>query len=187
MIVSTALAKARKKRGAAASCAVRVAGGRTVVLERQPITVDDEPAGAVWATHAEATEGGAKGAAQIALIEKIGMELSVAMEGISAITIRAQQMEFDPALVDHFKRIRGSTETAMAAIGDLVDFSKLSGGVVLHKSGFGLRAALADLVTRVGPNAEERDCRLRIKVEQDVADTLEGDVERLLLVMKNLL
>jgi two-component system sensor histidine kinase/response regulator len=186
-IDAKALAKARKKPGEAASFAVRVAGGRTVVLERQPITVDDEPAGAVWATHAEAAEGGAKGAAQIALIEKIGMELSVAMEGISAITIRAQQMEFDAAIVEHFQRIRGSTEIAMAAIGDLVDFSKLSGGVVLHKTEFALRAALADLISRVGPNAEEHDCRLRIKVEQDVSDTLEGDVERLQLVMKNLL
>ena len=75
----------------------------------------------------------------------------------------------------------------MAAIGDLVDFSKLSGGVVLHKRAFGLRAALADLISRVAPNAEEHGCRLRMKVEQDVADTLEGDVERLQLVLKNLL
>ncbi len=132
-------------------------------------------------------EEGARDAAEIALIEKIGMELSVAMEGISAITIRAQQLDFDSALVDHFQRIRRSTETAMAAIGDLVDFSKVSGGVVLHKTEFALRESLADLITRLGPNAEERRCRLRIKVEQDVADTLEGDVERLLLVVKNLL
>jgi CheY-like chemotaxis protein len=58
---------------------------------------------------------------------------------------------------------------------------------VLHKSAFGLRAALAELVSRVGAHAEEHDCRLRIKVEQDVSDTLEGDVDRLQLVMKNLL
>ena len=128
-----------------------------------------------------------KDAAEIAVIEKIGEELSVALEGISAISIRAQQMEFDPALVEHFQRIRASTETAMAAIGDLVDFSQGPGGVVLHKSPFGLRAALAELITRVGPNAEEHGCRLRVKVEQDVSDALEGDVERLQLVLKNLL
>jgi DNA-binding response OmpR family regulator len=50
-----------------------------------------------------------------------------------------------------------------------------------------LRAALADLITRVAPNAEERGCRLRVKVEQDVSDALEGDVARLQLVLKNLL
>jgi hypothetical protein len=72
-------------------------------------------------------EGSVKGAAEIALIEKIGEELSVALEGMSAIAIRAQQMEFDAAIVQHFQSIRTSTETAMAAIGDLVDFSKCPG------------------------------------------------------------
>jgi PAS domain S-box-containing protein len=183
-----ALEKALKKPGEGASFAIRLDRGRTVALEREPLVVDDEPSGAVWITREEASgESGAKGAAHIALIEKIGMELSVAMEGLSAIAIRAQQMEFDAALVEHFQSIRRSTESAMAAIGDLVDFSKMSGGVVLHKTEFALRAALADLIARVGPNAEEHGCRLRIKVEQDVSDTLEGDVERLQLVMKNLL
>ena len=157
-------------------------------LERVPITVDREAGGAVWTPRSSASgEVGARDAAEVALIEKIGMELSVAMEGIAAISIRAQQLEFDSALVDHFQRIRQSTETAMAAIGDLVDFSKMSGGVVLHKTEFGLREALGDLVTRIATNAEEHRCRLRIKVEQDVSDRLEGDVDRLLLVVKNLL
>ncbi len=188
LIDPKALEKARRKSDPAASIAVKLPDGRNLALQRQAIAVDEAPAGAVWRPLEETIpHGGSKGAAEIALIEKIGMELSVAMEGISAITIRAQQMEFDPTLVDHFQRIRGSTETAMAAIGDLVDFSKLSGGVVLHKTEFALRAALADLVARVAPQAEEHGCRLRIKVEQDVADTLEGDVERLQLVMKNLL
>ena len=187
-IDAKAIEKSRKKPDPAASFAVKLPDGRTLTLERQALAVDEAAAGAIWRPREETiAQGGSKGAAEIALIEKIGMELSVALEGISGITIRAQQMEFDPALVEHFQRIRGSTETAMAAIGDLVDFSKLSGGVVLHKTEFGLRAALANLVARVGPNAEERACRLRIKVEQDVSDTLEGDVDRLQLVMRNLL
>jgi PAS domain S-box-containing protein len=189
MIDPKVLERARKKADPALSLALRLPSGRATVLERQPIVVDDKPSGAVWGTREETKghESGAKGAAEIALIEKIGMELSVAMEGISAITIRAQQMEFDPLMVEHFLRIRHSTETAMAAIGDLVDFSKLSGGVVLHKTHFALRQALADLVARLIPTAEEHQCRLRVKVEQDVADSLEGDVDRLQLVMKNLL
>ena len=157
-------------------------------LERYPIEVDGEPAGAVWTLRgAGKAPTAVKGAAEIALIEKIGEELSIALEGMSAISIRAQQMEFDPQLIAHFQRIRRSTETAMAAIGDLVDFSRLSGGVQLHTARFGLRAALADIIARVAPNAEEHDCRMRLRVEQDVPDTLEGDVERLELILKNLL
>ena len=188
LVDEKALDKLRKKPSAAASLVLAQDGGRTLTLERTPLVVEGEFAGAVWsptegAAAAEATAGGD---AEIALIEKIGEELSVALEGMAAISIRAQQMEFDPAIVAHFQRIRASTSSAMAAIGDLVDFSRLSGGVVLHKAAFHLRSALAELIARVTPDAEERNCRLRVKVEQDVSDTLEGDVERLHLILKNL-
>ncbi|HET9651562.1 MAG TPA: response regulator, partial [Usitatibacter sp.] len=116
-----------------------------------------------------------------------GEELSVALEGISSVAIRAQQMDFDPAMIERVQRIRASTETAMEAVGELVDFSRVSGGVVLRKAPFGLRAALAELIARVSPRAEERGCRLRMKVEQDVSDALEGDVERVQMVLRNLL
>jgi PAS domain S-box-containing protein len=182
-----ALDKLKKSKDPRWSLRLKLPDGAGAILEREPITVDEEAGGAVWTQRGASGEEGARDAAEIALIEKIGMELSVAMEGISAITIRAQQLDFDSALVDHFVRIRESTETAMAAIGDLVDFSKVSGGVVLHKTEFGLRESLADLVARLSPSAEERGCRMRIKVEQDVSDRLEGDVGRLLLVVKNLL
>jgi PAS domain S-box-containing protein len=190
LVDAKALAKALKTPLQTSALMLQRPGGRKVTLERQPIIVDGLGQGAVWLPREETPEGegAVKGAAEIALIEKIGEELTVALEGMSAIAIRAQQMEFDPAIVAHFQSIRTSTETAMAAIGDLVDFSKVSGrGVVLRKSAFGLRAALADLISRLTPNAEEHQCRLRIKVEQDVADTLEGDVDRLQLVLKNLI
>lgn len=157
-------------------------------LERQPILVEGEAAGAIWSPRRSAPlEEASRGAAEIALIEKVGEELSVALEGISAISIRAQQMEFDPVLVEHFQRIRRSTESALAAIGDLVDFSNVSGSIVLRNAPFRLRASIAGLVGRLVEQAEENDCSLRVKVEQDVADALEGDVERLELVVKNLL
>ena len=189
LVHADALEEALRLRGQPSALELRMDDGRVVTLERQPIVIDQVDAGAVWSTREEANAlpGGSQGAAEIALIEKIGEELSVALEGMSAISIRAQQMEFDPAIVTRFQGIRAATESAMAAIGDLVDFSRLTGGVVLRKSAFGLRSALAELISRVVPNAEEHGCRLRIKVEQDVADSLEGDVERLLLVLKNLL
>jgi PAS domain S-box-containing protein len=177
------------KPGKHARLALERDDGDAASLERHAIAAEGEPAGALWVPRAEKAESkrGDKGAAEVALIEKIGQELSVALEGLSTLSIRAQQMEFDPAFVEHFQRIKGSTETAMAAIGDLVDFSRLSGGVVLRKSPFRLRPALAQLIARVVTPAEERGCRLRVRVEQDVADVLEGDVERLQLVLKNLL
>jgi len=185
-IEAKALAEARASKRGPPTLVVHPAEGAAVTLERQPILVEGEVSGGVWSPRKD-TGDAAKGPAEIALIEKIGSELSIALEGLSAISIRAQQMEFDPVLVDHFVRIRRSTEVAMAAIGDLVDFSKLSGSIVLRNSVFALRPALAALVGRLAEAAEARDCRLRVKVEQDVCDSLEGDIERLDLIIKNLL
>ena len=185
-----ALSRAHRKPDAPASVALRREDGHSATLERQPLFVDDEPAGALWSSHAAAGVAAPeadRGASEIALIEKIGAELSVALEGLSAISIRAQQMDFDPSLVEHFHRIRASTETALVAIGDLVDFSKVEGGIELRRAEFRLRAAVADLIKRIGHPAEECGCRLHVKVEQDVPDLLEGDLERLLLLLRNLL
>ena len=168
--------------------------GRRVRLERQPIVVEAGYGGAVWTAHDEAAPASAqtarplvKGEAGVAIVEKIGAELSVALEALAAVSIRAQQLEVEPAIVEHFATIRASTEAAMAAIADLVDFSRLSGGIALRKARFALRTAIAELVARLVPEAEEHGCRLRIKIEQDVPDALEGDVARLQLVLKNLL
>jgi PAS domain S-box-containing protein len=183
-----ALEKARARKRGNPTLELKLPEGASVTLERQPILVEGEPSGGVWSPRKETTaEAAAKGAAEIALIEKIGEQLSIAMEGISAVSLRAQQMEFDTEVVDHFERIRRSTETAMSAIGDLVDFSNVSGSIVLRKVDFALRPALANLIGRLLVAAEDHDCRLRLKVEQDVSDALVGDVERLDLILKNLL
>jgi PAS domain S-box-containing protein len=183
-----ALAAAGKDPGRPASIPIEREGAPAAVLERQPVLVDEAPAGALWSSHAAAPAVEPdRGASELALIERIGAELSVALEGLSAISIRAQQMEFDPTLVEHFQQIRTSTEAALHAIGDLVDFSKVEGGIELHHSPFMLRAAVAELIARVVPRAEERGSRLKIKVEQDVPDALVGDEERLQLVLRNLL
>src|SRR5262249_21220589 len=145
-----ALEKARAKKRGNPTLELKLADGASVTLERQPILVEGEPSGGVWSPRKETTvESATKGAAEIALIERIGEELTVAMDGIAAISMRAQQMDFHPDLVDHFQRIRRSTETAMAAIGDLVDFSNVSGNIVLRKGDFSLRPALAILIGRL--------------------------------------
>jgi PAS domain S-box-containing protein len=172
---------------APSSTEIGLEDGRRITLERHPILIDEQAAGAVWITREEAGGTPEKGAAHVALIEKIAQELSVALEGLGTLSIHAQQSDFDPVLIEHYQRIRTATETAMAGIGDLVDFSKLSGGVTLRTRPFALRRAIADLVARIVPDAEERGARLRVKIEQDVTDSLEGDVERLQMSLKNLI
>jgi PAS domain S-box-containing protein len=182
-----ALASLRAQPGTPASLDLAPEGGRSAALERHPVMVDEKLAGAVWTSREEAGGRGEKVAAQAQLIEKIAQELSVAVEGLGTLSIRAQRADLDPSFIEHCQLIRESTETAMAAVGDLVDFSRIAGGIVLNRRPFMLRATLAELIARVVPLAEERGGRLRVKVEQDVSDALEGDADRLQLVLRNLL
>lgn len=183
LVEAAALARLRATPGAPAS--LDLARGGT--LERHPVMVDEELAGAVWTSREEAGARGEKVAAQGQLIEKIAQELSVAVEGLGTLSIRAQRADMDPDFIEHCRRIRECTQAAMAAVGDLVDFSHIAGGIELNRRPFTLRASLAELIARVVPLAEERAGRLRVKVEQDVSDALEGDADRLQLVLKNLL
>ena len=134
-----------------------------------------QSAGAVW--RAEGYEDRParrrEGRRRDRLIEKIGMERPLRWRALrhhhpcAAARIRSGARRPLPA---H----RTSTETAVAAIGDIID-SRRSGA-----RGAAQDAVLAARGTvgpqRLGPNAEEHDCRLRVKVEQDVTDSLEGDV-----------
>ena len=189
LLEARTLAPARADPEAAAALSIVLPDGRGAALERDPIVVEGAHAGAVWIVREEGAGAAAAQAAtaEVAVIEKIGEELSDALEGITALALRAQQRELDHAMVEGLHRIRGSTRTALDAIGELVDFSRVSGGVELRRAPFELRPALALLLARVAQPAEERGCRLRVKVEQDVADALEGDVERLQMVLRNLL
>ena len=183
------LASMRASPAARASVTVALPDGRSAALERDPIAVEGVHAGAIWIVREEGAAALAveSATAEVAVIEKIGEELSGALEGITALGTRVHQLELDHAMGDGVSRIRASTRAAIAAIGELVDFSRVSGGVVLRKAPFALRPALADLIARVAPSAEERGCALRVKVEQDVPDALEGDEERLQRVLRNLL
>ena len=171
-----------------ASVSLKLPAGRAVSLERRLILVGEEPAGAIWIARELATAPAVeRGAAEIAVIEKVGQDLSAALEGLSLVAARAQQVEMDAPMLELFEQIRQSMRSAMGAVGDLVDFSKTSGTIALVQRPFRLRPALAVVIDQVASAAEESGCRLRLKVEQDVADALLGDVARLQLALKNLL
>lgn len=121
------------------------------------------------------------------LIETIGHELAVVLEGATAASIRAEQMELDPSVVDYLERIRGAAEASLSGIGSLVAVTGRSGRQPdIKVTQFALRPFLADLVKQVVLTAEAHGVALRVKVEQDVADALDADTERLRLALKTL-
>jgi CheY-like chemotaxis protein len=118
----------------------------------------------------------------------IGQELAVVVEGATAAVIRAEQIEVDESLVSVLSRIRVAAEAAYTGIAGLVDMSnpRRAVGEGINTE-FKLRHFVASLISQVVHMAEENNVRLRVRIEQDVAEQLQGDIVRLRHGLKTLL
>ncbi len=155
------------------------------------IQVDGDAAGGLWliepidhhgnSLRANSTDSGP-------LVEMIGQELAVVVEGATAAAIRAEQMEVDESLVSVLDRIRMAAEAAFTGIGGLVDMSGSRRSVGEgQNSTFRLRHFIANILQQVMYYAEEHNVRIRVRVEQDVAEHLMGDSIRLRHSLKTLM
>ena len=127
-------------------------------------------------------------AAQLQLIEKIAHDLATTVEGAGSAIYRAEQLELPGQVLDHFRRVEKSAQSAFASIAGLLDFSKLeTSEIALESAEFHLREGVASMLERIVPSAEERAVRLKLRIEQDVPEHLIGDGARMMLCLRNLL
>ena len=127
-------------------------------------------------------------AAQLQLIEKIAHDLATTVEGAGSAIYRAEQLELPGQVLEHFRRVEMSAQSAFASIAGLLDFSKLeTSEIALESVEFQLREGVARMLERIVPAAEERAVQLKLRIEQDVPEHLIGDGTRMMLCLRNLL
>ena len=127
-------------------------------------------------------------AAQLQLIEKIAHDLATTVEGAGSAIYRAEQLELPGHVLEQFRRVEMSAQSAFASIAGLLDFSKLeTSEITLDSVEFHLRESVARMLERVVPNAEERGVQLKLRIEQDVPEHMTGDGARMMLCLRNLL
>jgi DNA-binding response OmpR family regulator/PAS domain-containing protein len=127
-------------------------------------------------------------AAQLQLIEKIAHDLATTVEGAGSAIYRAEQLELPGQVLEHFRRVEMSAQSAFASIAGLLDFSKLeTSEISLDVAEFHLREGVARMLERIVPSAEERAIQLKLRIEQDVPEHLTGDGARMMLCLRNLL
>jgi CheY-like chemotaxis protein/PAS domain-containing protein len=130
----------------------------------------------------------ATAAAQIELIERIARELAATVEGAGSALRRTEQLELPTAALEHFRQVENSAKAAFAAIAGLIDFSRLEASeVTLDNIDFHLRELIASRLERMVLQAESLGLQLKLRIEQDVPETLHGDGVRLMLALRNLL
>lgn len=132
--------------------------------------------------------GGPITAAQMLLMERIADDLAIAVDGTSRAIRRTEQLDLPVSVGHQFQQIAKATTSALSAVSDLLDFSRIETGVVVpDASEFRLRDVIAAMLDRFAPLAEARQVQIKVRVEQDVPEHLVGDSARLTLCLRSLL
>ncbi len=130
----------------------------------------------------------ATSSAQMVLIERIARDLATAVESAGSAITRAEQLDLPGPLLEQFHRVESSAHSAFASIASLLDFSRVEASdLTLERADFRLREHVAAMFDRLAPLAESRGVQLRLKIEQDVPNQLNGDGARLMLCLRNLM
>ncbi len=114
-------------------------------------------------------------------------ELRTPLNGLIGFTelLRATPLSVEQA--EYVATMRASSETLLAVINDILDYSKVeSGRLELEQAPFPVRDVVTDAVRLFGPRAREKGIALGVRVDDAVPATIRGDVTRLRQVVANL-
>ncbi|MFO1092197.1 MAG: ATP-binding protein, partial [Planctomycetaceae bacterium] len=114
-------------------------------------------------------------------------ELRTPMNGILGMTDLVLNSELTSQQRERLNLVRGSSESLLALLNDILDLSKVEAGrLELRSAEFSLRSCLQEIVSFVGPQADHKGLKLTCRLDPSVPDHLRTDRGRLRQVLLNL-
>lgn len=115
-------------------------------------------------------------------------EIRTPMNGISGLTNLLLKTGLTGEQRHYLESIESCTKTLMVIINDILDLSKLESGTFqIYKGDFDPVDSIASIMEPFRAKAIEKGIELKIDIEPDVPDTLQGDVGRLNQILFNLI
>jgi signal transduction histidine kinase/CheY-like chemotaxis protein len=126
--------------------------------------------------------------AKSAFLATMSHEIRTPMNGVIGMADLLRHTPLTEQQADYVGVIRGSGQSLMVIINDILDYSKIeSGKMDLECRPFDLRAAIKACVDLLMPRAQEKALTLSATVAENVPQWVEGDEVRFKQVVMNLL
>ncbi len=120
-------------------------------------------------------------------VSKVSHEVRTPMNAVVGLTLLALRTELTDKQRDYLCKIYASSQTLLAIINDILDYSKIEAGrLELHLAPFGLDQVLDTVATLVSVAAAEKGLELLFAVDPATPYSLVGDAMRLEQVLVNL-
>jgi PAS domain S-box-containing protein len=115
-------------------------------------------------------------------------EIRTPLNAVIGMTSLLLRTALDEEQRDYTETIRNSGESLLAAINDLLDYSKIEAGrLELESHPFDLRRCVEDALELLAPNAGAKHIELACLIDPEVPATIQADAARLRQVLVNLL
>jgi two-component system, sensor histidine kinase and response regulator len=126
-------------------------------------------------------------AAKTSFLANVSHEMRTPLNGVIGGTRLLESTELSAAQRHHVAMVRTSAETLLQLIDEILDVSKLEASkLTIEPITFALRATLTEALRPLTPAADIKGLLLKIRVADEVPDTLVGDPVRLRQIVVNL-
>jgi two-component system, sensor histidine kinase and response regulator len=126
-------------------------------------------------------------AAKTSFLADVSHEMRTPLNGVIGGTRLLESTELSAAQRHHVAMVRTSAETLLQLIDEILDVSKLEASkLTIEPITFSLRATLTEALRPLTPAADVKGLLLKVRVTDEVPDTLVGDPVRLRQIVVNL-
>ena len=137
---------------------------------------------------ASAQEADIANSAKSEFLATISHEIRTPLNGVIGFIDMLAETKLDEEQLDYVDTARSSSNTLMALISDVLDFSKIESGLInLEVRTFNLVTMLREVVSLFFNDATQKGIVVDIEIGQEVSRSIAGDETRIRQILTNLL